>query len=363
MERVSGRQITLLGAGYVLDATLMSVPAQIIGAAQQDAWLSYIPAMLVILAVMWMLSRVSQRFPERDLFAAMIERFSVIGRVLTLLYVLFFFLILVRDLRALIDFANITLLPNTPLTVIMIMAVITIIQMSIGGVEIMARMTELIIVPLFVMIALLPTVLIKDVQIAAITPFLEKGIGDTLQGSWYAIGYIGEVIVIPLLFTGGTYRFRQGLFALLIGTGTLELLILMNIMVLGPYLSSISVYPNMELIRQIRVTDFLDRFDLPIAAVWLASMMIKLSISLHVVCHGLKRAVPSLSAQLTVPPMGLLAGVSAFWFFQNTVQLLHLNRTWPVIALFFMVALPIVIFLIVRPKKTKKEAKEVKQAS
>lgn len=350
MERISGRQLSVLGAGYMLDATLISVPAQMIGAAQQDAWLSYLPAAVVILGVMWMLSRVSARFPDQDLFQAMVERYAMAGRAVVLLFVLFYFFILARDMRSVIDFANIALLPNTPLTVILIMTLITIIQIAIGGVEVMARLTQLFIVPFFILIALLPIVLAKDFEFKALTPFLENGVVSTMQGSWYALPYVGEIVMMPMLFAGRTYRFRHGVYAILIGAGLLTLLLVLNLMVLGRYLSSIAVYPNMEMIRQIRVTDFLDRFDLPIAAVWLVSMFIKLSISLHIIVHGLKCVVPNLSAQLMVPPVAMLTGVCSFWFFQNTVQLLHFNRPWPLIAIVFQVGLPFLIFLFVRPK-------------
>ena len=346
-----------------MSVTLVSVPAQIIGAAGADAWLSFLPPALLILLSLWLLSRAGARFPEQDLFEAMVSRRAVVGRILVVLYALFYLLILARDIRMFVDFTNIVLIPDTPLTVIAILTAIALIQIAIGGVEVTARMTDLFITLLFLLAFVVPIVVVKDFEWKYLQPFLENGLKDPLAGSWYAVAYIGEIIAFPMLFPARTYRYRTWVYGLFSGVGTLELLIVLNLLVLGPYLSSICMYPNLEMVRQIRVTDFLDRFDLPIATVWMCSMLVRNAISLYIICHGIKRAFPKVSAQQIIPPVGLLATVLSFWLFQNLIQHHHFNHTYPVIALVFEVAIPFLIFLVMRPKKEQRAQVEEKQAS
>ena len=343
--------MALLSGGYVLSVTLFSVPAQMIGAAGADAWLSFIPPVLLILLSLWLLSRTGARFPTQDLFEAMVTRRAVAGRIIVLLYVLFYVLVLARDIRKFVDFTNIVLLPRTPLTIIAIVTIIAVIQVAIGGVEVTARMSDLFLAMLFLLTFIIPIVVVKEFEFRFLQPFLEHGLKDPLVGSWYAVAYVGEVVGIPMLFPARTYRYRTWIYGLLAGVGVLELLVVMNLLVLGPNLSSICMYPNLEMVRQIRITDFLDRFDLPIATVWMCSMLVRNALTLYIICHGIKRAFPKVSAQQIISPMGFLVTVLSFWMFQNLLQHHQFNRTYPVMALVFEVALPVLIFFFIRPNK------------
>lgn len=75
----------------------------------------------------------------------------------------------------------------------------------------------------------------------------------------------------------------------------LILLSLVGTGVLGYPILARTLYPSDELVRQVRVTDFLDRMDLFYVGIWLPTMMTKIAYSLYLVCHGLNRVAPNLS--------------------------------------------------------------------
>lgn len=357
MERISSRQLTFIGAAYVLDATLISVPSQIIGVAQMDAWLSYIIAGSVILFSIWILSKVMSRFPEQDLFKAMINRLPIAGRGISLLYVLFFFIILARDIRMVTDFVNLALLQRTPIVVIALFVILTVIIIARGGVEILARMTELWFPLLFVVVILISLAIFREFEYKFLRPFFEYGVGPSFKGGWYAVSYVGEVIALPLIFSNRTFQFKHGCIALFLGLFVLILLNFYTILTLGTNIPEMTLYPTYEMVRQLRVTDFLDRFDLPIVGVWLPTMLTKIAFSLYIVCHGIKRILPNVSAKIAATPFGILAFVCSFWFFESAIQLYNLNRIWPAFALVFELFIPILLFAFLKPKlKSKKES-------
>lgn len=74
-QRVTHRQMILLVLLLSISGTLIQPHAQAIYYAEQHAYLSYIPVVVVMLASMWMLSRVQRRFPDQDLFQALAGRF------------------------------------------------------------------------------------------------------------------------------------------------------------------------------------------------------------------------------------------------------------------------------------------------
>ncbi|MDQ0723871.1 hypothetical protein QF049_005132 [Paenibacillus sp. W4I10] len=79
-QRVTHRQTILLVLLLSISGTLIQPHAQAIYYAEQHAYLSYIPVVVVMLASMWMLSRVQRRFPDQDLFQALAGRFPLFGK-------------------------------------------------------------------------------------------------------------------------------------------------------------------------------------------------------------------------------------------------------------------------------------------
>lgn len=351
MEQVTRRQLVILGIVLVLEANMVSLPNQIVGVAKMDAWLSYLIAMGAILVPLWLSAKVLARFPGQDLFGALVTRHPVMGRAAGLLVLLFFFVLLVRDIRVITEFVSITLLPATPLVMISLLVVISMILTTRGGIQAIARMME-IWVPLFILILLiLPFLLFTEFETRNLIPLFNEGLGPSLAGSWYAVAYIGEIILLPFLFASGSFRFREGLLGLAIGTGLLLLINTYLTLTLGVNLSAKMLFPLYEMVRLIHVTDFLDRFDLPYILIYLSLMITKVGFLLYALAHGIKRLLPAVSIREFLIPLGVWCFVSSFWFFQNSVQLHMMNRSWPVFALVCEVALPCLFFLILHRKQ------------
>lgn len=329
--------------------------------AQQDAWLSYLPALGFAFLSLWMLSEIMSRFPERDLFAAMMNHLPFWGRVVSVWYVFFFFFIFARDIRILIDFTDIILLPQTPLIVIAILITLTATLITRGGIEVIARMTEFFFPILAFIVLILPIFVFSELDFKQLKPFLEQGVGRVLQGSWYSTPYVGEIIALPFIFSNRSFQLRNGIYGLLVGTFLLESLIIQTIMVFGPDLTIHLFDPPYELIRQIRITDFLDRFDLPIAAIWIPNILIKISLDLYIVVHGITRIFSDVSAKLITTSTGLLGMVCSFWFFENSIQQIKFDYVWPVLANIFVMGLPALLFFILRPPQKKEHNSQKRQ--
>lgn len=350
MERISPRQLILMGIMYVLINTLLSVPTQVVSYASQHAWLSFLIPCLVLAPSLWLLAKVSSRYPDQDLFSAMTGRFPVLGRVLTLVIVLYVFFTIARDLRMLADFTNVVLLQQTPMWVITALLTFTMFLIARGGIEIAARMTELSAPFTILVMLMVPLVMVKDFDYTFLMPFFEfdwKGIGI---GSWYTFSYIGEIMVLPFLFSHQTFRFRYGLIGMLGGTFLIMLFVTNEILILGVHIIPRLLYPTYELIREIQITDFLDRLDLPLVSIWFPALIIKAAYSLYLACHGLGVIFPSLSVRAVMPSISFLAYVSSFWFFHSSVELLAFNRVWTLIALIPQILIPLLLFVILRPK-------------
>ncbi|MWV46511.1 endospore germination permease [Paenibacillus sp. HJL G12] len=355
MQKITPRQIVLLGVTYVINLTMVNIPSQIVNRASQHGYLSYLLAGALVLLMLFFLTRSSYRFPGKDLFQSLTARFPFIGRAIVLLYILFFFMILVRDIRIMTDFTNVILLPVTPILMISLCISATVIYIARGGARTVLGITELYGPIMIIVVLIMPVIALRDLDFNLMKPFFYVNWKGVTEGGWLSVSYLGQLLVLPFIFSSKDYKFKYGLYSMLIALGVLTILILMAIMLLGVPVSGRMMYPSYELVRQMRVTDFLDRFDLIVVALWYPAVLLNIAISLYIVCYGLKNVIPTVSGKMMAAPLGLFAYSCAFWFYQNSIELFEFNRQWTVIALFFIVVLPLLIFAIHRPSKARIE--------
>ncbi|PWW37191.1 MULTISPECIES: GerAB/ArcD/ProY family transporter [Paenibacillus] len=350
-QHVTNRQLVLLIMLLSITGTLMQPHAQAIFYAEQHAYLSYIPVFLVMVASLWMLSRVQRRFPDQDLFESLVERFPFFGRMTGILYILFFLFIFARDIRLIGDYISITLLETTPISIIVLTLLVMAVFIVRGGLGSLIGMSELY-VTLFVLNSLiLPFMLIQQINMDNLMPYFDIDVAGVGKGSWYIFSFFGEMIAIPFVVKGSDFRFKSVMGGITFAALLMMLIIIETILAVGVPIASRLVYPSYELARQLQISDFLDRFDLALAAVTLPTLITKIAFDLYFVCWGLKRMIPKVSGKVMTGPVALIGFVCAFWFFKNAVQLFGFTREWTWIGILFEVLLPIIIFIFLRPRK------------
>lgn len=323
-----------------------------ISTAKQHTYITYLAAAILFMGVLWMLSRSAKRFANQDLFQSLVSRFPVIGRGIGFLYLMFFLFILTRDLRIMVDYTRVILLPNTPFIVTSLLIIATVVFIVRGGPRTLISLSEImgpiVIVAIFFMLIML----FKDFHLANMMPFFHMDIPGVGEGTWLVLSSSGQIIMLPFIISSKDYRYRDPLYSLVIGTLLIVLVVLMLVLVIGVPVAERLMYPSYELVREIRVADFLDRFDLILVSLWYPFILINMAISLYVVCYGLKIMLPSVSGKMMAAPIGLLSFACSAWFFRDTVQMLDFNRQWAWIAMVFEIIIPIGIFMILRPRKT-----------
>lgn len=354
MESISKRQLYLIGTTYALSTTLLGVLVQVIQKSKADAWLTAPVAALFVLLALWLLAGTARRFPGQDLFAALSRRHPVIGRGVGLLYMLFFFVLLCRDFRMLVLFINMTLLEFTPLFVVALLILVCAVYMARGGLEVLARNAEWWIFLLLASFVIVPLLLVSEFQPHNLLPLLYNGFIPVLHGSWYLFPYFGEMIVLAFIIGHPTFNMKTTTKGLLISGSAILIAILCALLVLSANVASRINFPVYETVRQIHLTDFLDRLELPFVAVWMPAVIIKVALGTHVLGHGMQQMFPVLSARELILPFGTLALACSFWLFRDLSELLLINRPWPFVALVFQFVIPLLLFLFLRPGRKRK---------
>ncbi|MGG6314176.1 GerAB/ArcD/ProY family transporter [Paenibacillus macerans] len=351
--RVTRRQIILISILHIFSITYLQTFAPMSETAHQHAILSYAAGGLVCLLALWFISAALKRFTDKNLIQAVTERFPVFGRALLALYLLFLLFIAARDIRIVADFTNSVLLNRTPVLILGLLITATAVYITQGGIRAFLGLSEIYGAITVIMMAGVALVLLQNIHLKYLMPYFSFDWPGIVKGAWYAVPYLGEIIMLPMVISGKFYKASAGYLGLAIGTGLLLTNLFLAQTVMGVPLTSKLIHPGYEMVRQITVTDFMDRFDLIVMALWYPTALGKIGFDLYVLCYTLQWIVPKLSGRLMTAPAGALAFVCSIWFFKNSLQQFNFNYVWPLIALIFELVLPFLFFLLLRPRRVK----------
>ncbi|MEK3912879.1 endospore germination permease [Paenibacillus sp. FSL H7-0331] len=263
---INYRQFAWLTAALLSGGGLISTQQVLFRIGYSDAWSAYMLPVLYVIGVAALFTMLVKRFPNKHLFEINKIVFgSVIGTIVNLILLFHLWLILTRDLSTFGKFIGITLLPNTPGEMILLVLVVLFIVYGKTSVEVLARVNDLLF-PAFVLIILLtPLALANEMDIRLMQPVLTRPWSSIFSINVLSLGWFGDIFVMgAFLHTLWGPRqvgsaIRHGV---LMAACMLFDFIVLEVLVLGPTIPANMVYPNYSLIQQIHITDFLDRLDL-----------------------------------------------------------------------------------------------------
>jgi len=353
---LSDRQIFLTCVILSISGTLVHIPTQMVVIASQSAWMAVVSSSIITLLIIWMVALLSKRFPRQDLIQVVVRRSPFVGRGIVLGYLVFALMILARDLRAFAGFVEVVLLPTTPIYVTVALAGLTAILCARSGLVTLGRMAELVMPPFIVAIALMPILTASELRPKFAYPLFNGPLLALAEATWITSPQLVEAILLVLILTQRTGMVKPTMYGVLTGHLMLLLVIILNLLVLGPNMNERLIYAGYETVRSIRLTDFLDRFDLIIVGLWIPTLLVKAGIILHFICNGLFRLAPDLSEREMATPFGILGVALSLWFFANAMEVAALNSVWPPFAIVFWVIIPVLLFLFLRHEPLKVKA-------
>ncbi|MEW9670470.1 GerAB/ArcD/ProY family transporter [Ammoniphilus sp. 3BR4] len=237
--------------------------------AKQDAWLAVLSGMCTGLLLMWVYLSIQHREPEKNLIQILLSYLGrYIGGSIAFLYVVHFAYQSMRNTRDFGDLILITIMPQTPIFVVMLVLILLSSYAIFKGIEVFFRTLEFLF-PFAVLgyFSLIIMFFVSGViEAERILPILENGVRPVLKEA------IPNILMVPfgqmalfLMFwkhlsnkneltkmTMRSYVF-VGLFLVMINW--------LNLVCLGVPLTSISTIPLLHCVRLIQIADFLERFD------------------------------------------------------------------------------------------------------
>ncbi|MBP1964426.1 GerAB/ArcD/ProY family transporter [Paenibacillus aceris] len=282
---ISALQLFYVMLGFEIGNTLIFA----IGAgAKQDAWLAVLVSMLGGLILMSVYVKLCSLYPN-DTLVQMLPK--IIGRFLSypviILYILYFTFLASTACR---DFAELilsTILPNTPMVVVVGCFVVLVVYCLRGGITSLGQMGEMLL-PVYMLVMVIVWILMMvtndEFHLKQLTPVLGEGIQPVLDEVFpypspsILVFPFGETVLITMFlpFLNNQKKAKKTGIAIVFAGGILLALnSLVVIAVLGPNIYKQEFFPLLAATRMISIADFLERFDAIIILLMVAGVFLK----------------------------------------------------------------------------------------
>lgn len=317
--------------------------------AKQDVWLAILLGLTFGLLLLFVYYRLYRYYPDTPLTAYVQDITGPwIGKVLALIYIVYFLYIASRVLR---DFGDLLLTfayPETPLFILNAIMILTVMYGVYKGIEVIARTGELFLTLLY-LLAVSGLILVISaglVDLHRLQPMLEDGWQRVFKVVFSETLYVpfGEMIVFTMLFPymNNPEKMKQAAIAGMVLSGlNLAIIMTINVAVLGADVVARSAFPLLDTIRRIRVANFLERLDIFFMIALIIGGFFKVSVFFYAAVIGTANVFRVQNHQRLVYPLGLLVLLLSIAIASNFPE--HIKEGLEIVIIYMHVPLQIII--------------------
>jgi len=279
-ERISGYQLFMLCSILYINGGMISLYKTLSEVAGPDAWFNFIFSMLYAIFIAFLLYKLSEAHPGKNMFEiseSVCGKWG--GKLLNILVMLYILHLIIRDLRMFGDFVGTAVLQRTPTEFIYLSAMLVLMYYATGNMEEFARSVNLFFPIFIISIVLLPLLLVNETDLSNLLPILSQGSGVILKGGVLSTGWAGDIFIFGA-FLNYIRNSRQYYESLKLGIVTsafvLTVMMLLCTAILGHTITGRAMYPAYTMMQEINITDFLDRLDVVLIGFWMPAFLMKI---------------------------------------------------------------------------------------
>jgi spore germination protein KB len=354
-EKINASQMGLLIFLVIVSTLLLSVPSVMVGYAKQDAWLSIFPASVTGFLSIWVMITLAKRYPGMT-----ISQYSsqILGKWLGklvafyLAYYLFFFISSTVNEHA--AFVDTIMLERTPL-IVEIVSILILCGLAVkAGIEVIARCNQVLL--FLVIVSLIPIfiLVLQDVNIELLKPFLAEGILPVLKGAIIPSAWMSQFFFMGWLlpYLNQPEKAHK---SLLFTLGSIMLVILLinfiTIMVFGSITGRLN-FSFFRLIQYVGIVGSFERLETIAISIWVMGIFVKISVLLFMFCLSVTHLFGFQNYREFIFPITLLSTVGAVWIFKNQIEFQNwIIYSYPFVAFFTQNLLPLILLIIDSLKK------------
>lgn len=319
-KKISSNTLAFSIACFFQGTSLLS--SFITGVTRQDTWITVISGFILNMLIVYVYVILAKQYPSKNLIEINDMAFGkVIGKIFSILYIFYFFSLAFLDSRILGDFVAGYLMPETPMSIILILFIFTCCYCARKGTKVLTMNATLFvaittITPLFTTALLIP-----DMKLSNFLPIFSLPFKSYFQSTH-------TLATIP---SSGTFLFFM-LFPDLknpkeiakpltvgtcIGMATMLFFVLRDTAIMGANIA-LFASPTYEVVRLINVANIFTRMEVLYAVVLIVLLFFQISMIIFATAKAISTLFKLQSYTVIVPAIGSLTVSFAIVAFQSS---------------------------------------------
>jgi len=313
--KITPKQLILLVVISRFVITITFFPALDGPPGNQDVWISELLSIPVHLLLSFPIYLLWKRFPNQSVIEYSQGILGKAGILIGLLYVLYFLHTLSVFLYQWSAFLTTAIMPETPVTFILIFLMPFCAYAVLKGIEVISRLAEFFAPLVFIGIIIIFLLLTKDMDIKVFTPFMEQSFSSILVGAFVLSLRTSELLVLAMLLpylkakkekVRLVFSSAYSIMAFLWIIATITVLA-----TLGLDLTPTLQFAYFSAIRLVNVGNFIERIESIHLAVWVLSGFLRVALYYYVIVIGLCQALSlKVYKPLVIPILTIILPVS-----------------------------------------------------
>ncbi|USK36632.1 endospore germination permease (plasmid) [Bacillus sp. F19] len=346
--KISPRQFSILVTFFTVGGSILFVPT-LTFYAKQDAWIAYLLGAGIGLLFVLLNNTLGSIFPNMTIA----EYSEVIlgkwlGKIVSLLYFIYFFIICVHFLRQMGNFLTTHILNETPIVTIHIIFFIVVIMGVRLGLETLARGSEIFLPWITLLFFVFIVSLVPQMKFNHLQPLLENKLLYTV---YLSIDSPYTQLVTFLMIFPYVNQIKKAeksfYFGTLSGFIILFLILIVSILVLGADHSARQIYPSYSLAKKINVGNFIQRIEAVIMIIWLVTLYYKVTIIFYAATLCLGQILKLKDHRPLTFPLGMVIVVYSIVSYPNIISYSEFaNTTLGPLTITFGLILPLLLLVI-----------------
>ncbi|MBB6735309.1 endospore germination permease [Cohnella zeiphila] len=355
--KIHSRQLMVLAFLYTVGTTVLIIPAGLAAIANQDAWIGAIAGVAIGVIVVGLYALLWRLFPDKTFVGICKAVFGKwFGTLLAVIHMFGAFIGTATVLFYVGDFFQLHFLPRTPFAITCSLFALVVVMGVRMGLETIARASELMLPWFVILFGVLVLTLAPEIHVDRMLPVFESGWKPVV---WAGISFAGTAYM-PIVFLFSVFprvkspdKAWPGMIAAaLIGGMCVVLITLLCVLVLGPNITSRSMFPSYALVKKINIGNFVQRIEAIMAGLWFVTTYIKTTFYYYSWVTSLSEILRLKNYRTITLPCGMIMVVFSLVVYPDVVYWQRWDSTvFPPYILTLGFLFPLLLWIVGRWKK------------
>ncbi len=307
---------------------MITITAFLAQLVSQDLWFTFMLSILYMLIIGYVFYILASVFPNKNIFEiSTVLCGKVIGGILNVLLIYFILFIFIRDLLSITIFINTSLLPHTPVEILVLLQVGVFLYFGRHTLQTSLFLNDIFFAVTFIgSIVALPFLILDQFSFANLQPILELSMTDLGKSNIVNLGIFGDLIILGAFLNH--MKAPQVLKAVRVSAFFIPLYaILWSVLLIGVFNPSTIkklTYPFYNLVQMTKAGELLDRLDIFFFGIWFPIFLLEyifMYLALHV---SVKHMAKNQHTTVLNRPLSLLVGLIILLTFVSYQQVFSL---------------------------------------